>query len=103
MSTFTNSITNILNSGYINSLTSTKQISQITESIKSGTIDSVNFSKESQNLMSVAKLDNMLDGIFGVPATLDDEQQKQLESLRVSLDKMFPTSILLNRENQTTY
>ena len=92
MSTFTSSITNILNSGYITPLTSSQNKSSIVEAIKSGTIDSVNFSKESQNLLSIANIDTMLDGIFGLPSTLSDVQKTELEGLRTSLDGLFPTT-----------
>jgi hypothetical protein len=51
MSTFTNSITNIVNSGYINSYTS-KHSSDLTKIIKTASIDSVNFSTQSKNLLS---------------------------------------------------
>ena len=92
MSTFTNSITNIVNSGYVNTNYSPKQISQIAESIKNGAIDTVTFSDESKNLFQISQIDTMLNGIFGLPSELDASQKKELESLRSSLDTLFPTN-----------
>jgi len=88
MSTFTNSITNIVNSGYTNNYTS-KQASQLAEIINSGAIDSVNFSEESKNLFQISEIDGMLDGIFGIPNDLTTEQQNQLEEVRKSLDGIY--------------
>jgi hypothetical protein len=92
MSTFTNSITNIANSGYITSALNSKQISQISESIKNGAIDTVSFSDESKNLFQISQIDTMLDGIFGIPNNLSQTQKDELEKLRSSLDTIFPTS-----------
>jgi hypothetical protein len=92
MSTFTNSITNIVNSGYINTNYTSKRISQIAESIKNGAIDTVTFSDESKNLFQISQIDNTLNGIFGMPNDLDSSQQKELESLRANLDTIYPTN-----------
>ncbi|HIP58829.1 MAG TPA: hypothetical protein EYH01_00200 [Campylobacterales bacterium] len=92
MSTFTNSITNIVNSGYINTNYTSKQISQIAESIKNGAIDTVTFSDESKSLFQISQIDSTLNGIFGVPNDLDSKQQKELESLRANLDTIYPTN-----------
>ena len=89
MSTFTNSITNIVNSGYVNTNYSSKQITQIAESIKNGAIDTVSFSKESKNLFQISHIDSLLDGIFGIPNNLDTSQQKELDSLRRGLDTVY--------------
>ncbi len=89
MSTFTNSVTNIVNSGYVNTTNSPKQISQIAESIKNGAIDTVTFSSESKNLFEISQIDSMLNGIFGIPNNLDANQQKQLDSLRSGLDTIY--------------
>jgi hypothetical protein len=89
MSSFTNSITNIVNSGYINT-TKPKQIEQIAEAIKSGAIDTVSFSDESKNLFEISQIDNMLNGIFGIPNDLDKTQQKELQNLRAGLDAIYP-------------
>jgi hypothetical protein len=89
MSTFTNSITNIVNSGYVNTNYSPKQINQIAESIKNGAIDTVSFSSESKNLFEISQIDSMLDGIFGIPNNLDASQQKELDALRAGLDTIY--------------
>ncbi len=89
MSIFTNSITNIVNSGYINTSTKTKQIS---DAIKNGAIDTVSFSNESKNLFEISQIDNKLDGIFGVPNDLDKAQLKELQNIRASLDAIYPNN-----------
>ncbi len=92
MSTFTNSVTNIVNSGYVNTNYTQKQITQIAESIKNGAIDTVTFSDESKNLFQISQIDSMLNGIFGIPNDLDTEHLKELESLRVGLDTIYPNN-----------
>ena len=92
MSTFTNSVTNIVNSGYVNTNYSPKQISQIAESIKNGAIDTVTFSSESKSLFQISEIDSMLNGIFGIPNNLDKDQQKELDSLRAGLDSIYPNN-----------
>ena len=88
MSTYTNSITNIVNSGYTANY-SPKQISQLNEIIKTGAIDSVNFSNESKNLFQISQIDTLLDGIFGIPKNLTTDQQNQLDELRKGLDGIY--------------
>ena len=92
MSIFTNSITNIVNSGYINQTSSQKQLSQIAESIKNGAIDTVSFSDESKNLFQISQIDTMLNGIFGIPNDLDANQLKELQNIRASLDVLNPNN-----------
>ncbi len=89
---FTDSITNIVNSGYINQTSSQKQLSQIAESIKNGAIDTVSFSDESKNLFQISQIDTMLNGIFGIPNDLDANQLKELEDIRASLDILNPSN-----------
>jgi hypothetical protein len=89
MSIFTNSITNIVNSGYINTNTKTKQIS---DAIKNGAIDTVSFSNESKNLFEISQIDNMLDGIFGIPNNLDKTQLEELQNIRKGLDATSPNN-----------
>ncbi len=91
MSTFTNSITNIVNSGYVNPLTSSRQTSALVEAIKNSAIDPVTFSQESQNLFQISQIDTMLNGIFGLPNELNEEQKNLLETLRAGLDGFYPT------------
>jgi hypothetical protein len=88
MSTYTNSITNIVNSGYTNNYTS-KQASQLNEIIKSSTLDSVYFSNESKNLFQISQIDTILDSIFGIPKNLTTDQQIQLDELRKGLDGIY--------------
>jgi hypothetical protein len=88
MSSFTNSINNIVNSGYVNNITS-KQRTQLVESIKNSAIDTVTFSQESKSLFDISQIDNMLDGIFGIPKNITTEQQSQLESIRKGLDGIY--------------
>ena len=88
MSTYTNSITNIVNSGYTANY-SPKRISQLNEIIKTGAIDSVNFSNESKNLFQISQIDTLLDGIFGIPKNLTTDQQNQLDELRKGLDGIY--------------
>jgi len=92
LSIFTNSITNIVNSGYINQTSSQKQLSQIAESIKNGAIDTVSFSDESKNLFQISQIDTMLNGIFGIPNDLDANQLKELQNIRASLDVLNPNN-----------
>jgi len=92
MSSFTNSITSIVNSGYVNTNYTQKQISQISESIRNGAIDTVSFSNESKNLFKISQIDNMLNGIFGIPNDLDTDQLKELESIRAGLDTIYPNN-----------
>lgn len=92
MSTFTNSITNIVNSGYVNTNYTQKQISQIAESIRDGAIDTVTFSDESKNLFQISQIDTMLNGIFGLPNELDVSQKEELDRMRSSLDSLFATN-----------
>ena len=92
MSNFTNSITNIVNSGYINTNYTQKQIDQISQSIKDSAIDTVSFSNESKNLFQISQIDTLLNGIFGIPNDLDKNQQNQLKSLRTGLDAIYPNN-----------
>ncbi len=92
MSSFTNSITNIVNSGYINRTTSSQQAAALVQAIKSSAIDTINFSQESQNLFQISQIDTQLNGIFGLPNELTEEQQSILNSFRTSLDGFNPTS-----------
>jgi hypothetical protein len=91
MSTYTNSITNIVNSGYTGNYTS-KQASQLTEILKTGMVDSVYFSDESKNLFQISQIDTMLDEIFGIPKDLTKEQKVQLDTLRKGLDAIYPNN-----------
>ncbi len=91
MSVFTNSVTNIVNSGYISNL-KPKQISQIASVIRNGAIDTVSFSDESKNLFQISQIDSLLDGIFGVPNTLSDTQKTELNDLRSNLNIIFPNN-----------
>jgi hypothetical protein len=89
MSGYTNSVTNIVNSGYVNTSYSTKQIEQISNSIKNSAIDNVSFSDEAKKLFQISEIDNMFNGIFGIPNNLTKEQQSQLDGLRAGLDTIY--------------
>jgi len=86
MSTFTNSITNIVNNGYVGNGYSKREVAQISQSIKNSAIDHVNFSNESKSLFQISQIDTLLNGIFGLPNNLTQSQQNQLQSIRKGLD-----------------
>jgi flagellar biosynthesis component FlhA len=96
MSTFTDSITNILNSGYITPTTTNRAKVDIAMAIKNGSIDSVNFSDESKNLFEIAQIDSMLNGIFGFPSQLNEDQKDALQSLSSSINRTYLNQSSLN-------
>ncbi len=86
MSTFTNSITNIVNSGYIGNGYNKKEVTQISASIRNSAIDNVNFSNESKSLFQISQIDTLLNGIFGLPNNLTQSQKDELEGIRKGMD-----------------
>lgn len=92
MVSFTNSINNIINSGYLDSISSTKSASILSQALQTSAIDSVNFSQAAQNLLQISEIDTLFNGIFGLPNELTEDQQGTLESIRASLDTLFPNS-----------
>jgi flagellar biosynthesis component FlhA len=96
MSTFTDSITNILNSGYITPTTTNRAKVDIAMAIKNGSIDSVNFSDESKNLFEIAQIDSILNGIFGFPSQLNEDQKDALQSLSSSINRTYLNQSSLN-------
>lgn len=92
MVSFTNSINNIINSGYLNNISSTKTASILSQALQTSAIDSVNFSQAAQNLLQISEIDSLLSGIFGFPNDLSEDQQSTLDTMRASLDTLFPNS-----------
>jgi len=94
MSDFTTSIQNIANVYGVGQVYTPKQTQQIATLIKNGTIDSVNFSDESQNLFQIAQVGSQFDDIFGIPSTLSEEQQSELERLGSVAENLFSNGSL---------
>ncbi len=92
MSTITNNINNITNIPTLSNISQSAQNDLVSQSIKNSIIDTVNFSDEAVNLFQISEIDSLFDGIFGIPNELDDTQQKELDSLRLSLDTLFPST-----------
>jgi flagellar biosynthesis component FlhA len=64
--------------------------------IKNGSIDSVNFSDESKNLFEIAQIDSILNGIFGFPSQLNEDQKDALQSLSSSINRTYLNQSSLN-------
>jgi len=94
MSDFTTNIQNISNVYGVAPVYSPKQIQQISTIIKNGTIDSVNFSDESQNLFQIAQIGGRFDDLLGVPSTLSQAQQSTLDRLGSIAENLFSSGSL---------
>lgn len=94
MSDFTTSIQNISNVYGVAPVYTPKQTQQIATIIKNGTIDSVNFSDESQNLFQIAQINGRFDDLLGVPSTLTTTQQSELEKLGSIAQNLFSNGSL---------
>jgi len=89
MSDFTTSIQNISNVYGVAPVYTPRQTQQIATIIKNGTIDSVNFSDESQNLFQISQINGRFDDLLGVPSTLTSSQQSELEKLGFIAENLF--------------
>ncbi len=89
MSDFTNSIQNIARVSAIPTLISSKERQNIAEIVSLGTYDSVNFSKESQNLFQISQISQRFDDLLGVPNLLDTKDQERLNSLGSIAQNLF--------------
>jgi len=94
MSDFTTSIQNISNVYGVAPVYTPRQTQQIATIIKNGTIDSVNFSDESQNLFQISQINGRFDDLLGVPSTLTSSQQSELEKLGFIAENLFSNGSL---------
>ena len=94
MADFTSSIQNIANVYGVAPVYTPKQTQQIATIIKNGTIDSVNFSDESQNLFQIAQINSTFDDLLGVPSNLTSQQQTELEKLGAIAENLFSNGSL---------
>ncbi len=94
MSDFTTSIQNISNVYGVAPVYTPKQTQQIATIIKHGTIDSVNFSDESQNLFQISQINSTFDDFLGVPSNLTSAQQTELEKLGSLAENLFTNGSL---------
>jgi len=92
MSTITNSINNLVNIPSTMNISQSVQKELVKQSIQSSIIDTVNFSDEAKSLFQISEIDKLFDGIFGIPNELTSTQQDELDTLRLSLDKLSPNS-----------
>jgi hypothetical protein len=92
MATLTNSITNIINSGYISALSPTQNSSLVTKLVKSASYDSINFSDEAKKLYEISNIDSLFNGLFGFPAELNDEQKSTLNGLKSIYSNLLPST-----------
>ena len=89
MSDFTTSVQNIAKVYSTTPVQTRRQSQQIATLIQHGTYDSINFSKESQNLFQLSQMNGRVDDLFGVPNKLTDTQQSQLEKLGSIAQNLF--------------
>ena len=90
MGLFTDSISQIVSTQNVQALSSRIKPQQLTEILQKASVDSVNFSSDAKNLFSIYETDSFFDTTFGLPASLNGEQQEELQSLRNSLQLLLP-------------
>jgi hypothetical protein len=91
MGLFTDSISQIVSAQNLQLLSSRIKPQQLAEVLKKGSVDSVNFSSDAKNLFSIYETDSFFDTTFGLPASLNGEQQEELASLQKELQLFLPT------------
>ena len=99
MAILTNSITNIINSGYISALSPTQNSSLVTELVKSASYDSINFSDKAKKLYEISNIDNTITSLLETPSNITQEQSSYLTSLQSFYNITPTTSSLLNLVN----
>ncbi len=94
MADFISQIQNIANVYAPSTVSTPKEAGEIATLIKSGTIDTVNFSDDAQNLFQISQIDSRFDDFLGVPSSLNDEQQRELDKLGAIAQNLFSSGSL---------
>lgn len=94
MSDFTSSIRNVAALYASTSVSSPKQVEQVATLIQNTTIDTVNFSQDSQNLFQIAQINSQFDEIFGIPTSLNEEDASLLDRLSAAAKTLFDRGAL---------
>jgi hypothetical protein len=89
MADFISQIQNIANVYQTTPTTSNAKIEQIATLIQYATADSVNFSKESQNLLQISEIDKQFETLLGLPQSLTPTQQQSFDTLNQVAQSLF--------------
>ncbi len=70
--------------------TPSQKRAQVAQIVQNSAVDSVNFSRQAQDLFGISRADTFFDATFGLPATLNSSQKKELSQLQEQLRRLLP-------------